>query len=144
MNFHDLKKTEFNFWKQIDTRWSDMDSLGHINHTAYLSYMESARVDVYYDLGFKGIRKDMDESTILGSMEVHYLNQCVHPASLDVGHRISRIGGKSFDFLAAIFHKDNESLICAALFKLVAFNYKKNQSIFVPKKIKSNCRPFES
>ena len=119
MNFHDLKKTEFNFWKQIDTRWSDMDSLGHINHTAYLSYMESARVDVYFDLGFKGIRKDMDESTILGSMEVHYLSQCVHPVSLDVGHRISRVGGKSFDFLAGIFLKNDKTLICAALFKSV-------------------------
>ena len=144
MKFHDLKKTDFDFWKRMDTRWSDMDSLGHINHTSYLSYMESARVDVYVDLGFKGIRKDMDESTILGSMEVHYLSQCVHPVSLDVGHRISRVGGKSFDFLAGIFLKNDKTLICAALFKLIAFNYEKNQSIFVPKKIKSNCRPFES
>ena len=106
--------------------------------------MESARVDVYVDLGFKGIRKDMDESTILGSMDVHYLSQCVHPVSLDVGHRISRVGGKSFDFLAGIFLKNDKTLICAALFKLIAFNYEKNQSIFVPKKIKSNSRPFES
>ena len=143
MNFNRLQKNEFDFWKTIETRWSDMDSLGHINHTAYLSYMESARVDVYIDLGFTGTRRDMDQSTILASMDVHYLKQCKHPAKLDVGHRISRVGKKSFDFLAAIFTGTKKYPLCSALFKLVAFNYKLNQSILVPDKIVANCRPLK-
>ena len=142
MNLRVLQRSDFDFWIKIDTRWADMDSLGHINHTAYLTYMESARVNVYLDLGFTGIRKDMDESTILASMEVHYLEQCVHPTSLDIGHRISRVGNKSFDFVSAIFKDDVEKPLCTALFKLVAYNYKTNQSILVPEKIKQNCRTF--
>jgi len=120
-----------------------MDALGHINHTAYLSYMESARVDVYVNLGYSGIRKEMDESTILASMEVHYLDQASHPASLDIAHRICRVGTKSFDFLAAVFKKEEEDPVCSALFKMVAFNYKNNQSIPVPEPIRQHCRPFE-
>ena len=138
-----LQRSDFDYWSSIKTRWRDMDALGHLNHAVYLGYMESARVDVYIQLGFSGIRKDMDESTILASMDVHYLSQVKHPASLDVGHRISRVGTKSFDFLAAVFNEEQEKPVCSALFKMVAFNYKMNQPILVPELIREKCRPLK-
>jgi len=138
-----LQRSDFDYWSSIKTRWRDMDALGHLNHAVYLGYMESARVDVYIQLGFSGIRKDMDESTILASMDVHYLSQVKHPASLDVGHRICRVGTKSFDFLAAVFDEEQEKPVCSALFKMVAFNYKMNQPIFVPELIREKCRPLK-
>ena len=141
MDMRNLQRSDFDFWSSINTRWRDMDALGHLNHAIYLGYMETARVDVYIQLGFSGIRKDMDESTILGSMDVHYLSQVKHPASLDVGHRICRVGSKSFDFLAAIFIENEEKSVCSALFKMVAFNYDLNKAILVPDLIRQNCRP---
>ena len=138
-----LQRSDFDFWSSMKTRWRDMDALGHLNHAIYLEYMETARVDVYTQLGFSGVRKDMDESTILGSMDVHYLSQVKHPASLDVGHRISRVGSKSFDFLAAIFIENEENPVCSALFKMVAFNYDLNKAILVPDLIRQKCRPIK-
>ena len=76
-------------------------------------------------------------------MEVHYLDQASHPSSLDVAHRICRVGTKSFDFLAAVFKKEEEHPVCSALFKMVAFTYKNNQTIPVPEPIREHCRPFE-
>ena len=136
-----LDIADFDFWHHLQTRWRDMDSLGHINHAAYLSYMESARVDVYIKMGYSGIRKEMDDSAILASMEIHYVEQIAHPTELEIRHRICRVGNKSFDFLAGIFHADNKTLICSGLFRLVAFNYKINSSIAVPKQIRDKCRP---
>jgi len=141
MDMRNLQRSDFDYWSTLNTRWRDMDALGHLNHAIYLGYMETARVDVYIQLGFSGIRKDMDESTILGSMDVHYLSQVKHPASLDVGHRICRVGSKSFDFLAAIFIENEEKPVCSALFKMVAFNYDLNKAIPVPDLIRQNCRP---
>ena len=141
MDMRNLQRSDFDYWSTINTRWRDMDALGHLNHAIYLGYMETARVDVYIQLGFSGIRKDMDESTILGSMDVHYLSQVKHPSSLDVGHRICRVGSKSFDFLAAIFIENEEKPVCSALFKMVAFNYDLNKAILVPDLIRQNCRP---
>ena len=141
MNMRNLQRSDFDYWSTLNTRWRDMDALGHLNHAIYLGYMETARVDVYIQLGFSGIRKEMDESTILGSMDVHYLSQVKHPASLDVGHRICRVGTKSFDFLAAIFIESEEKPVCSALFKMVAFNYDLNKAIPVPDLIRQNCRP---
>ena len=141
MNMKNLQRKDFDFWTSINTRWRDMDALGHLNHATYLSYMESARVDVYIQLGFSAIRKEMDKSTILGSMSVHYLAQVTHPSRLDIGHRICRVGTKSFDFLAAVFQGDKP--VCNALFKLIAFNYKLNKTVPVPDEIRENLRPFE-
>ncbi len=138
MKMKDLKRSDFDFWTSIKTRWRDMDSLGHLNHTSYLSYLESARVDFYIDLGYSGIRKEMNESTILASMEFYYFAQVSHPASLDLGQRISRVGTKSFDILSAIFKQ--EKIICSGNFKMVSYNYNKSKTIPVPNIIRNRCR----
>ena len=143
MKFEHLNIKDFDFLTKLNTRWSDMDSLGHINHTAYLTYMETARVDTYVQLGFAGINKNMNESTILASMEVTYLAQLAHPTCLIIGHRITRVGNKSYDLLSGIFQKPGSAAFCHAYFKLVSFNYKKNKSIVVPEIIRKNCRPLE-
>ena len=141
MDLHRLETNDFDFWTHVNTRWSDMDSLGHVNHTAYLSYMETARVDLYKQLGYKGINKAMDESTILASLEVTYLAPLLHPSSLKIGHRIIRVGTKSYDLISGVFFESDDTPLCSAYFKLVSFNYKTNQSILVPEKIRENCRP---
>ena len=143
MDIRNLLPADLDFWTSIDSRWRDMDSLGHINHASYLTYMESARVDVYIQLGYSGIRREMDESTILASMQVHYIAQTSHPSKFDIGHIISRVGNKSFDFISGIFHTHNKNLICSAIFKLVAYNYKEMRTIPVPSLITERCRPFE-
>ena len=143
MKFEHLIINDFDFLTKINTRWSDMDSLGHINHTAYLNYIETARVDTYVQLGFSGIDKNMNESTILASMDVTYLSQLSHPTSLIVGHRIIRVGNKSYDLISGIFRESSSVILCHAYFKLVSFNYKKNKTIVVPDIIRKNCRPLE-
>lgn len=143
MKFEQLVIDDFDFLTKLDTRWSDMDSLGHINHTAYLNYMETGRVDSFVQLGFAGIDQNMNESTILASMEVTYLSQLSHPASLIVGHRIIRVGNKSYDLMSGIFLESGSVILCHAYFKLVSFNYKKNKTIVVPDIIRKNCRPLE-
>jgi len=116
-----------------------MDGLRHINHAAYLSYMETARLDYYLYLGFAPERWDEEESTILASMQVDYIGQVTHPAVLEVGQRISRVGNKSFDILTAVFREGEETPIVQANFTLVAFNYKAGRSIRVPDVFRSQC-----
>lgn len=139
METRNLQRTDFDFWTIIQTRWRDMDALGHLNHTAYLTYMETARVDLFIQLGYSGIKKEMDESAILAAMDVQYWHQVTHPAQLEIGHRIIRIGSKSYDLLGIAFLGDN--VVCSAIFKMVSFNYKMNKAIPVPNKIRENFRP---
>ena len=138
-----LKPKDLGFWASLRTRWNDMDALGHVNHTAFLSYMETGRVDTYIQLGFEGINKRMDKSTILANIETTYLAQLSYPSSLKIGHRIIRVGTKSYDLISGVFLQSDNTLLCSAYFKLVSFNYKKNKTILVPDKIRYNCRPLE-
>ena len=103
MHLHQLKPKDLDFWTSLRTRWNDIDALGHVNHTVFLSYMETARLDTYIQLGFEGIDKQMDNSTILANIEVTYLAQLMHPSSLEIGHRIARVGTKSYDLAFGIF-----------------------------------------
>ena len=141
MFLNQLKPKDFDYWTSLRTRWNDMDALGHVNHTVFLSYMETARVETYMQLGFEGINKRMDKSTILANIEVTYLAQLSHPSSLKIGHRIIRIGTKSYDLISGIFLQPDNNLLCSAYFKMVSFNYEINKTILVPDKIRDNCRP---
>ena len=143
MFLNQFKPKDYDFWTSLRTRWNDMDALGHVNHTAFLSYMETARVETYIQLGFERIDKRMDKSAILANIEVTYLAQLCHPSHLKIGHRIIRVGTKSYDLISGMFLQTDNTLICSAYFKLVAFDYENNKTILVPNKIKKNCRPLE-
>ena len=127
-----LSRDNFDFWTRVSTRWIDMDGLRHLNHAAYLSYMETARLYLYESLGYDMHRWDQKIGTILASMTVEYFGQATHPSQFDVGQRITRIGTKSFDISTAVF-KDGENLpITQAVFILVTYDYVNNESILVP------------
>jgi len=130
--YRQLKRSDFDREMTVQTRWGDMDALGHLNHAKYLTYMENARVDYYTSFGFDGIRFKQNPSIILGSMNIEYLSQVSHPADLIVCHRINRVGNKSFDFLGAVFEKDHDFPACTGLFKLISFDYEKQVSVEVP------------
>mgnify|MGYP000223922534 CR=1 FL=1 len=36
-----LMRSEYDFFCTASTRWRDMDTLGHINHTVYLGLLET-------------------------------------------------------------------------------------------------------
>tara|TARA_B100001146_G_scaffold205400_1_gene199306 strand:- start:1803 stop:2282 length:480 start_codon:yes stop_codon:yes gene_type:complete len=133
-------RNDFEHWMSLQTRWRDLDAMGHINHAAYLTFMENVRLEFYESLGFSSRNSGQVDGIILASMNVQYHQQVIHPSDLDIGQRIVRVGNKSFDMLTAIFIKDNESPVLSALFTLVAFNYKLNKSISVPDIVRDMCR----
>jgi acyl-CoA thioester hydrolase len=130
------KRGDFDFWTEIQTHWGDMDGLRHINHAKYLTYMETARLDLYKQIGHDLERWDQVESSILASMEVNYIGQAVHPSTFDIGQRITMIGTKSYKILTAIFKKGEEKSILQANFILVSINYNTGKTIPVPDEFK--------
>ena len=123
---------DYKFWTKSHTRWGDMDGLRHINHAAYLSYMETARKEWLNELGFVNERWDSELGVILASVDVNYFSQIHHPEELEIGLAVSKVGTKSFDLLTGVFIKGRTELIVQATIILVAFNYNLNQTIPVP------------
>ena len=37
---------------RLQVRWSDLDPYGHVNHAAYLTFLEQARIAALEDIGW--------------------------------------------------------------------------------------------
>ncbi len=100
-------------------RWSDMDAYGHVNNTAYLAYLEQARVSMFfdrYDSTFTG-------GTVVAHHEITYLRPVVyHPEPLRLELWIERIRGASFTVRYDVF--DGDTLAAKAATELVTFDFK--------------------
>jgi len=121
--------SDFKFIIELDTRWADMDWIGHVNNATFLTYIESARIKLIEDLGF------LEVPIIMASIKIDYINQLKYPATMQIGQKISRIGNSSFDILTGIFEKTKETLITLSTTTLVCYDYKTQKSIKVPNQI---------
>ena len=142
MNTKSLKRKDFKYFTSVEARWRDMDVLGHINNATYLTYFESARIEYLASLGMNINRWEGDESVILASMKIDYFRQSAYPNTYDIGCRISRIGTKSFDILAAIFDKSGADPIVTGTFITIGFNYKTQETVPIPKSVRDAYHPF--
>ncbi len=99
-------------------RWSDMDAYAHVNNTAYLSYLEQARVALFFD------RYDasFSQGTVISRHEIDYLRPVVyHPEPLRVEIWISQIRGASFTVHYEVF--DGQVLAARASTTCVTFDF---------------------
>jgi len=133
------QREDFDHFESMQTRWKDMDALRHINHAAYLSFMETARLNYCRQFGLDLNRWEAEENFILVSMKVDYIRQTRHPAMLEIGLGVNRVGQKSFDIPAAVFVQGHEAPVVQAIFTLAAYSYRKNRSIPVPEAIRKAC-----
>jgi acyl-CoA thioester hydrolase len=74
----------------VQLRWSDPDSLGHVNHARAQSLLEDARTAM--------LASDGQFPLILARLEVDYLRQLYYRVGeqLCVRSHVVRLGGKSF------------------------------------------------
>ncbi|WP_347343560.1 acyl-CoA thioesterase [Jatrophihabitans telluris] len=99
-------------------RWSDMDAYGHVNNTAYLAYLEQARVSMFFD------RYDSSFSagTVVSHHEITYLRPVVyHPEPLRLELWVADVRAASFRVCYEIF--DGETLVATASTNLVTFDF---------------------
>lgn len=101
----------------VQLRWSDPDSLGHVNHARALSLLEDARLAMA-ERGF-GARPNV----ILARLEVDYLRQLHYRAGerLTVRSWIPRLGTKSFTVRQELVQDHQVAIRADAV--MVAFDF---------------------
>jgi acyl-CoA thioester hydrolase len=89
----------------VQLRWSDPDSLGHINHARALSLLEDARLAMAEEVqGGVGL--------ILARLEVDYLRQLYYRTGerLCVRSVVTRLGAKSFTVRQELIQDDEVAI----------------------------------
>ncbi len=106
------------FVHEVHMRWSDMDAYRHINNSAYLAYLEQARVAMFFDRNDDGFAS----GTVIARHEIDYLRPVVyHPQPLRLELWIEQVRAASFTVRYEVF--DGETLAARAATHGVTFDF---------------------
>jgi acyl-CoA thioester hydrolase len=117
---------------KIQVRFADLDVMGHVNNSVYLSYFEMTRVHYFKQL--VGANWDWQkEGVLLVRNEVDYLKPILLNDEPEVYMSLEKIGEKSISLLYEI--KVNKEIYTKGKSILVCFNTEEGKTILVPKAI---------
>ena len=122
----------FRHWTPVSLRFSDEDSMGHINNVAFAAYVEQARV-AFIDAFLRNRGEGIDY--ILASVNIDYRREMHFPGTVDIGARLIRIGNKSITTGYGLF-KDGENVATAGSVN-VFFDTKNGKTIPIPDNLRS-------
>jgi acyl-CoA thioester hydrolase len=86
----------------IQTRFQDLDPLGHINNVAMAALFESARVRFNRSMGLAGWA---GHRWLVAHVSIDYLGESFFPDDVEIATGIGEIGTRSWHILAAAFQK---------------------------------------
>lgn len=83
---------------KVSLRWSDMDALGHVNNSQYLTYLEQARIEFLADAAAAGVPRET-AGLLVARNEIDYRKPMPYQREpIDVVMWVDRIGTTSFTF----------------------------------------------
>ncbi len=96
-----LSPDAYPFTTDVQTRWADLDMLGHINNVSMAGLFEEGRGRFNRSLelhhGSRGIR------WLVAAVAINYLAEAHHPRDVTVASGIGHIGSRSWTILSAAF-----------------------------------------
>ena len=104
--------------EQIQTRYQDLDTNGHLNNVAFAALFETSRVRMNRALGMwdkvGGFR------AVVARNEINYLAEGSFPDPVEIAVGIGRIGNRSWDMLAAMLQNGQPIATCDTVIVMTA------------------------
>ena len=116
-----MARSRFPFTREIEVRFADMDSLGHVNNAVYLTYFEQVRMAYWMHVTGRAHLRDMD--MILARAEVDFRSPLEHPEVVEVGVACTSIGRTSFVLEQDMHERKTGRLVAEAKKVLVHYDY---------------------
>lgn len=94
----------FNHTLPIQTRFGDIDSLGHTNNTVYIQYIDLGRLRYLVDV----LKEPMDwenHGLIVANINVNFLSPAKMFDEVEVRTKVVKIGNKSLEMYHQIYNK---------------------------------------
>lgn len=125
------KLTDYKYKTDIAIRFSDIDSVGHVNNAIYLTYFEVARINYFRDVAHwnnKGV------GFIVGRSEINYLKPVTIDDRIVCYVRVIRIGNSSFDVMHVLVKltEKGEEICTTCKTVCISYDYAANKSIPIP------------
>lgn len=124
-------RSEFKEFSQIETRWNDNDSYGHVNNIVYYSYFDTA---VNRHLIQKGVL-DLLNSEAIGLViesKCTYFSSITFPDTVTVGLKVNHLGNSSVRYQIGLFCNDSDTTSAVGEFVHVYVNRLTNKPVSIP------------
>lgn len=126
---------------QVEVRFADMDSFGHVNNASFLTFIEQARIKYFDDIS--GWHYDPSkEGVILAHASLDFIRPLHFKETLSVLTMCTHIGTKSISIVHRVIAGENDE-VATAESVVVAFDYNSMKSIPVPLKWREAIGKFE-
>lgn len=136
-----IRLQDFGHVIEIETRWSDLDALGHVNNTRFFTFDESARLDYFGELMRSDAEFWKSRGLILARIECDFIAQLHHPSKLRIGFRIARLGRSSMNTLAGMFADGQRVAVTRGV--VVWFDYTRQKAQPIPDDVRAMIRARE-
>lgn len=107
-----LDAAHYPYATSVETRFQDLDPLGHINNVAMAALFENGRVRFNRELLAERKRRAPGERWLIARVEVNYLAGGHFPDPITVVSAIGRIGTSSWDIVSAAYQNGNCIGLC--------------------------------
>ena len=98
-----LDPANYPYATSVETRFQDLDPLGHINNVAMAALFENGRVRFNRELLKERQRRVPGTRWLIARVEVNYLAEGHFPDPITVVSGIGRIGSSSWDIVSAAY-----------------------------------------
>ena len=121
-------------FSSLATRWIDNDIYGHVNNAVYYQYFDTVANEYLINKG--GLDITADEVAFIVGSSCQYHTPISHPAVLDVGFRVDRVGRSSVEYGLAIFLSGAEDAAANGTFTHVFVSRSSGSSVAIPSSIR--------
>jgi acyl-CoA thioester hydrolase len=116
MSRHDparLDPASYPFSFEVQTRFQDVDLLGHINNVAMGALFEAGRGRFNWSLGTEhGRRANPGVRWLIARVDISYLAEAHFPGDVHVASGIGRVGNSSWTILSGAFQQRKCVALC--------------------------------
>ncbi len=98
-----LSPDAYAFVTSLDTRFGDLDTMGHVNNVAISAMFETARIRFHHHLG----RHPQEQGVrwLVAAVSLNYIEESHFPYPFDIHCAIGHIGTTSWTISSAAFQK---------------------------------------
>ncbi len=106
-----LAEDSYPFSHRTETRFADLDILGHINNVAMAGLFEHGRG--MFNHSIEVMRRTAGQRWLIARVELNYIAEAHFPEHVVIASGISRIGTSSWDIASAAFQGGGCKAVCS-------------------------------
>ena len=130
-----------NFFHKLKVYYEDTDSGGVVYYANYLKFLERARTEALYSIGYsnKKVKDDFNALIIVKACNIEYKKSAHLEDELNIRSFVKSITKTSF-FMNQIITRDNDTIVEAQVH--LVFVDQKGKPIKIPDEIYSKFKPY--